>query len=261
MLEPIQYLLGGISGLLVGLLLSMFGGGGSIVAVPLMVYVVGVKVPHMAIGTSALAVATNAATSLIGHARIGTVKWQCAGLFSTAGMLGAYAGSSFGKVVDGEQLLALFALLMLVVGTLMLLNRRLPDREFVTCTGDRLFGILLSGLCVGAVSGFFGIGGGFLIVPALIAATGMPILNAIGSSLLAVTTFGLTTAVNYTASGLIDWPLAGAFIIGGIAGGFFGKRIAVRLAIRRGTLNTLFAVLIYIVAIYMLTAHLVPKMR
>ncbi|MFW7354689.1 MAG: TSUP family transporter [Brucella sp.] len=79
----------------------------------------------------------------------------------------------------------------------------------------------------------------------------MLILSANASSLLAVTRFGLTTAVNYTASGLIDWPLAGAFIIGGIAGGLLGKRIAVRLAIRRGALKTLFAILIYILNIYM----------
>ena len=82
------------------------------------------------------------------------------------------------------------------------------------------------GLVVGAVSGFFGIGGGFLIVPGLMLATGMPILNAIGSSLFSVGRFGLTTAINYALSGLIEWAIALLFIAGGVAGGYGGTRAA-----------------------------------
>ena len=103
MLEPLQYVLGALSGSLVGLTLGLFGGGGSILAVPLMVYLVGVPDPHMAIGTSAFAVAANAATSLVSHARQGTVKWRCAALYSGAGIVGALAGSTLGKAVDGRQ--------------------------------------------------------------------------------------------------------------------------------------------------------------
>ena len=112
------------------------------------------------------------------------------------------------------------------------------------------------GIGAGALSGFFGIGGGFLIVPGLLLATGMPILNAIGSSLLAVTAFGLTTAVNYAASGLVDWALAALFITGGVLGGLVGARSAKALAERRGALNTVFAALIVAVAIYMLVRSL-----
>ena len=100
-LEPIQYLLGLFSGGLVGFTLGLFGGGGSILAVPLMVYLVGVSSPHLAIGTSALAVAANAATNLITHARSGNVRWRCAAIYSAAGIAGAFLGSTLGKALDG----------------------------------------------------------------------------------------------------------------------------------------------------------------
>src|SRR5215472_9716963 len=95
------------SGPLVGFSLGLVGGGGSILAVPLMVYVVGVPEPHIAIGTSAIAVATNAAINLSNHARGGTVIWSCALPFAVAGMVGAFGGSLLGKMVDGQKLLAL----------------------------------------------------------------------------------------------------------------------------------------------------------
>ena len=95
-----------------------------------------------------------------------------------------------------------------------------------------------------------------MIVPGLLLATGMPILNAIGSSLLAVTAFGLTTAINYAASALVDWALAALFITGGVLGGVVGARSAKALAERRGALNAVFAALIVAVAIYMLVRSL-----
>ena len=105
-------------------------------------------------------------------------------------------------------------------------------------------------LAAGAASGFFGIGGGFLIVPALMLATGMPMINAIGTSLLSVGAFGLATALNYAASGLVDWWLAAEFIGGGIAGGLLGLTLATRLSAYKNILNRLFAVLIFVVAGY-----------
>jgi uncharacterized membrane protein YfcA len=105
---------------------------------------------------------------------------------------------------------------------------------------------------IGILSGFFGMGGGFLIVPGLIAATGMPIINAIGSSLVAVTALGLTTAINYALSGYVDWVLAAVFILGGVAGGAFGAFVAAHLSARKGLLNSLFASLIFVVAGYMI---------
>src|ERR1700729_3758334 len=169
--------LGIASGALVGFSLGLLGGGGSILAVPLMVYVVGVSDPHVAIGTSAIAVAANAAINLSNHARNGTVRWSCALMFAAAGMIGAFIGSIFGKMLDGQKLLALFALLMLVIAMLMLKTRSrvgLPDVQISWANMPAVAGL---GLATGTLSGFFGIGGGFLIVPALRLGTGMSTMN------------------------------------------------------------------------------------
>ncbi len=248
--------LGLASGSLVGFTLGLVGGGGSILAVPLMIYLVGVDDPHVAIGTSAVAVSANAAAALVTHARQGTVKWPCASVFAAAGVAGALAGSTLGKLVDGQKLLALFAVLMMVVGALMLRRRAGTGDAGVRLNRGNLPRLLAVGSGAGVLSGFFGIGGGFLIVPGLLAATGMPVLNAVGSSLVAVAAFGLTTAGNYAASGMTDWVLAGLFIVGGIAGGMAGSRAARVLAGRRGLLNTVFAALIFAVAGYMLVRSL-----
>lgn len=94
--------------------------------------------------------------------------------------------------------------------------------------------------------------GGFLIVPSLMYSTRMPIYYAVGSSLVGVTAFGLTTAFNYALSGWVDWPLAFAFVGGGVVGGLFGSRLAKHLSDKKGALNSVFAALIFVVAIYML---------
>lgn len=251
MLDTAQVLLGLLSGALVGFSLGLVGGGGSILAVPLMVYVVGVANPHVAIGTAALAVAVNAATGLSSHARAHTVKWRCGGMYAAAGIVGALAGSTLGKAMDGQKLLFLFALVMVAVGVLMIRGRKAKGDPAAQCTRTNAPRVLGYGLGSGAFSGFFGIGGGFLIVPGLIASTHMPIVNAVGTSLIAVTAFGLTTALNYAASGLVDWTLAGLFIAGGVAGGLAGTAVARRLS-GDGKLTLVFAGLIFVVAGYML---------
>ena len=242
------------SGALVGFILGLIGGGGSILAVPLLVYVVGVASPHVAIGTSAVAVAVSAAANLAGHARAGNVKWPCALVFAAAGVLGAALGSHLGKAVDGQKLLALFGLLMLVIAGLMLLRRGSPGNPAVRLTqasAPQLLPRLLGfGAGVGALAGFFGIGGGFLVVPGLLASTRMPLLSAIGSSLVAVTAFGITTAVSYALSGFIDWRLVVLFIGGGLAGGLAGARLAGHLARRKAALAQIFAGVVAVVGAY-----------
>lgn len=252
MLDTVQYLLGAGSGVLVGFVLGLVGGGGSILAVPLMVYLVGVPSPHVAIGTSALAVAANALTGLLNHARQGNVKWRCALVFAAAGIAGALAGSTAGKAFDGQTLLFLFAIVMVGVGLLMLRNRRREGNPSVVLGRENAPKLVGYGAGTGLFSGLFGIGGGFLIVPGLVAATGMPMINAVGSSLVAVSAFGLTTAANYAFSGLVDWALAGIFSVGGVAGGFLGARLARHLSGTQGRLTTVFAGLIFVVAAYML---------
>jgi len=245
-------LLAAFSGSLVGFLLGLLGGGGSILAVPLLLYVVGVSSAHVAVGTSALAVSVNAFANLIGHARIGNVKWPCAIVFAAAGVAGAYLGSTLGKRIGGDQLLFLFALVMIVVAVAMLRPRAQVGDPGVRIN-PRIAGRLVAiGFVTGGISGFFGIGGGFLIVPGIMLGSGMPILNAVGSSLFSVGAFGLTTAINYAASGLIDWRLAAMFIAGGIVGGLIGIRLSTRLATRKRALSLVFAGTIILVALYML---------
>ena len=241
-----------LAGSAVGFSLGLIGGGGSILAVPLLLYVVGVGNPHVAIGTSALAVAVNAFANLIGHGRAGTVKWPCAATFAASGVAGAAIGSSVGKLVDGQRLLFLFALMMVAVGAAVLRPRASAGDPGVRITPRIAVRLAAIGLFAGGISGFFGIGGGFLIVPGLMLGSGMPILNAIGSSLFSVGAFGLTTAVNYALSGLIVWVVALEFVAGGVVGGFLGMKAAVRLSSRRRALTYLFAAVIFSVAAYLI---------
>ena len=123
-----------LSGGAVGFSLGLIGGGGSILAVPLLLYVVDIGDPHVAIGTSALSVAANAFANLFGHWRAGNVKWSCAVTFALAGVVGAAIGSTLGKLVDGQQLLLLFlfALAMIAVGVAMLRPRAARERRTFT---------------------------------------------------------------------------------------------------------------------------------
>ena len=254
-----QSILAILSGSLVGFTLGLIGGGGSIMATPLLLYVVGLA-PHIAIGTGALAVSVNSFVNFGGHARSGNVRWRSAVLFAVIGVAGAAIGSSLGKTFNGQRLLFLFAVLMVVVGVLMLRRGSRPERAEPAgpeaLTTRSVAKVAVAALLVGMLSGFFGIGGGFLIVPGLLFSTGMPMIFAVGSSLLAVGSFGLTTAVNYGLSGLIDWPIAAEYILGGVAGGLLGMTLANRLAPRKAALNKVFAGLVFSVAAYMLYRNL-----
>ncbi|MBY0509776.1 MAG: sulfite exporter TauE/SafE family protein [Rhodospirillaceae bacterium] len=239
-----------VSGSLVGLVLGLLGGGGSVLAVPLLLYVVGVRDPHMAIGTSAVAVAASSVINLALHARRGTVKWRCALTFAAAGSLGAIFGAGLGKAVDGQKLLLAFAVAMVGVGITMLLRKPDSGDPDVKISWRLAARLLPTGFAVGVASGFFGIGGGFLIVPGLIGAANMVMLNAVGSSLVAVTAFGGTTAASYAASGLVLWDVAGWFVVGGAIGGLLGVQAGARLTARKGMLTRIFAGFIFVTAAY-----------
>jgi uncharacterized membrane protein YfcA len=239
-----------LSGVLVGLLLALFGGGGSVLATPLLLYVVGVHDPHVAIGTSAAAVAVNALINLIGHGRGGRVKWPCATVFAAAGLAGSFVGSSLAKEVDGQRLLLFFAMAMAAIALSMLRRPKGVGDPEVHITWRLTLKLAPLGLLTGIAAGFFGIGGGFLIVPGLMAATGMTLANAAASSLLSVALFGAATSANYAVSGLVDWTVAGLFILGGLAGGWAGLRGAGLLASRAMLARRLFAGLVLAVAAY-----------
>jgi uncharacterized membrane protein YfcA len=247
-----QDILSFASGSLVGFALGLLGGGGSILAVPLLIYAVGVKDAHVAIGTSALAVSANAFANLISHARAGTVKWPCAAVFAAAGVAGAALGAALGRQIDGQHLLFLFGLAMLAVAGGMISGRGAAGDPLVRIDPTIALRLIGTGLVAGFLSGFFGIGGGFLIVPAIMLGSGMATINAVGSSLVSVGAFGLTTAVSYALAGLVDWRIAIVFVAGGVIGGLVGVRLSVRLSQYRSALSRVFGLMVVFVALFVL---------
>jgi uncharacterized membrane protein YfcA len=253
-MDPLTIFAALAAGAAIGIVLGLVGGGGSILAVPLLVYFVGVGSTHAAIGTGAVAVALNAAAGLAGHARAGNVKWPCALVFAGAGVAGALVGAEAGKAVNGALLLALFGALMITVGTAMLRRRSGRENPAVRLTRDSaghlLPRLVPAGLAVGLLAGFFGIGGGFLIVPALMTATRMPIGVAIGTSLVPVTALGASTAASYALSGYVDWTLVGLMTLGGIAGAIPGQWASRRLSEKKRLLNVVFAAVVIATGVY-----------
>ncbi|WP_353203717.1 sulfite exporter TauE/SafE family protein [Sphingomonas sp.] len=237
-------------GAVIGLLLSVFGGGGSVLATPLLLYIVGVRDPHVAIGTSAAAVAANAALGLFVQARAGRVKWPCAMVFGTAGLSGSLIGAHVAKQIDGSQLLIWFALAMALVGGSMLLPRKADGDATVRLTTALTFKLAPAGAVTGLAAGFFGIGGGFLIVPGLMAATGMTLANAAASSLVSVVLFGAATSASYAMSGLVDWSLFAALLGGGAIGSVIAIPVARLLADRAAGARTAFALMVLATAGY-----------
>lgn len=252
----LQALLAIGSGAAAGFALGLVGGGGSILATPLLLYVVGLGNPHLAIGTGATAVSVAALFNFGTHAREGHVRWGSAALFAAVGVTGALVGSTLGQAVDGRHLLVLFGVLMVVVGSLMLRRRSTRAEPCYDARSSMRCAALA--FLAGSASGFFGVGGGFLIVPCLLFAYSMPMIDAVGSSLLAVCAFSTATAANYARSGLVVWPVAAWFILGGIAGGVGGMRLACRLGDDKDQLRRLFAALIFAVAAYIFYRSWIP---
>jgi uncharacterized membrane protein YfcA len=242
-------LLSVLSGVIVGFSLGLIGGGGSILAVPLLIYLVGYGDAHGAIGTTALAVSVNALLNVVPHALKKHVDFKLGAVFSVFGLIGVYAGSEFGLATEGRKLLFLFSLLMIVVAVEMLRREEKPS-SMVRPGGSSFSKLALASLGVGFLSGFFGIGGGFLIVPALVSFSTLDIAQAIGTSQIAVFSFGLLTALRYFLEGYLNATIAGLYIAGGVFGGWMGAFFMSRMP--RATLTKLYAVVLILVAFYML---------
>ncbi|MBA4454855.1 MAG: sulfite exporter TauE/SafE family protein [Nitrosopumilaceae archaeon] len=257
-LDPLVIFLSILSGMAVGLSLGLLGGGGSVLAVPLLLYVVGVKDVHVAIGTSALAVGTIAAINLLAHKRKNNVRLRIGLTFAIPGLGGTLLGAQLGLLTPSENLLMFFALFMGVVGLLML--RRKTAKYDVQSSGRQSIVMLskknipLSGFFVGTLAGYFGIGGGFLIVPTLMYSGGLNIVEAIGTSLVSVSAFGLTTASNYFVGGHVDVLIAVLFVVGGVMGGLFGVRLTDKIP--KEALGKIFAVVLFVISAYILARTL-----
>lgn len=206
---------------LVGITLGLLGGGGSILTVPLLVYVAGMDTKE-AIATSLLVVGVTSAVGAISHARAGRVQWRTGLTFGVAGMAGAYAGGRVAEFIPGEWLLIAFALMMTATALAMLRPRREIDP---TQAPDHLptARVLLDGLVVGLVTGLVGAGGGFLVVPALALLGGLPMPVAVGTSLVVIAMKSMAGLGGYLASVSIDWQMAamvtGAAVVGALIGG------------------------------------------
>lgn len=252
----LQLFLSIIAGLIVGFILGLIGGGGSIMAIPLLLYFVGIGDVHYAIGTTALAVGVTAYINAISHYRRSKVDVKTGVFFSVVGVVGVLLGSSLGLLTGSDSLLVLFSLLMVAIGIFMYAgkgrhNAKATDEgPEVKKAGIKKGKLGIFSVLTGFSSGFFGIGGGFLIVPALIYSTGMEIDQAVGTSLLVVGTFGILTALRYGFSGSLLYSVSLFYIIGGIAGGIIGARISAGMP--KETLRKIFSVIVVIVGIYVL---------
>lgn len=247
--------LAAVGGGIVGLLLTLFGGGGSVLATPWLIYVVGVADTHVAIGTSAAAVAVNAATGLVAQARAGKVKWPCASVFAASGLTGSLLGAHFAKQVDGHALLSWFAFAMIAIAVSMLLPKRSEGDPDVHLKPGMVLKLAPVGMLTGLAAGFFGIGGGFLIAPGLMASTGMTLANAGASSLVSVALFGSATSASYALSGQVAWGLFAALVAGGAVGTFVAVPLSRKLVANPQLGRSIFAVMVIAVAIYILLAR------
>lgn len=242
---------------LVGLLLGLLGGGGSILTLPLLTYVADLE-PRSAIASSLLVVATTSALSALGHARAGRVRWRTALHVGGAGMLGSFLGGRLAAFLPGKLLMLLFAVLMVATAVAMLRPRRpapaAPAQEVAAPRELTSAHALALGGGVGVLTGLLGAGGGFLIVPALVLLGGLRMPEAVGTSLavIAMSSFaGLAARLDHVE---LEWRLTlmvtAAAVLGSFAGSALAGRISER-ALRQG-----FGVLVMVMAVLVLGKEL-----
>ncbi len=241
-----------VFGVGIGLLLGLVGGGGSILTVPILVYILGLGV-HEATATSLVIVGMTALVGAVPHARAGRVAFDTAVLFGVAGIGGAFAGTWLNQQVSGPVILALFGVLMLAVSLRMV--RRTPPSGAGQArdTPRSRWPILAAGVIVGLMTGFFGVGGGFLIVPALVLFLGLPMRLAVGTSLVIIAINSAAGIVAHLGSGEMELGLAALFVAGGLAGTYLGARVHGQLDEER--LSRAFAVLIALIGIYLVARN------
>jgi uncharacterized membrane protein YfcA len=242
-----MYALGLALSLLVGVSLGFFGGGGSILTVPLLVYVFGLD-PKVAIASSLLVVGAASAFGSFHHWRAGNVDFRTGLLFGAAGMTGAYIGGRIGAFLDGTLLLLLFASMMMLTAVAMWQGRR--ARSVGAAAKRSTPRLLLQGLVVGSFTGLVGAGGGFLIVPALALWAGLSMRAAIGTSLFIIVLNTLAGFLGYVSHVDIDYLLVGAVTVMAIGGSFLGSHLANR--IDPASLRRAFAVFVAVMAVFIL---------
>ena len=255
-------------GLLIGLSLGALGGGGSILTVPALVYLLG-QDPRAATTGSLLIVGVTALAGMAAHHRAGRVRVVQGGVFGVFGIAGAYVGSRLSATVAPAVLLAAFSVLMLVVAAMMVIRRRtqlraaiagevepgepngpvLQFRPTLACDCPRVLTVVVTASAVGLLTGFFGVGGGFVVVPALVLALRFTMPVAVGTSLLVIAINSTSALLSRMGHGVqLDWLLIGTFTLAAILGSLLGGRLAARVRPQR--LTAAFIMLLVAVALY-----------
>lgn len=250
-------ILGAGIGLLIGVIVGALGAGGGILSLPVLVYVLGFE-PHAAAAASLVIVGASALVSLLPHARTGNVQWGQGLVFGGLGAAGGLLGSRAARLVDAELLMVLLALLLLVVGVTMLLQARRntrPARAEATTAARgrpvrprRVLLTVVAASVSGLLTGLFGVGGGFVVVPALVLVLGVGMRAAVGTSLLVIvinTVVGMVGRIGESYP--VDWWVVIAFTTASMIGGLVGARLANRA--RPSTLSALFGLLLTVVAL------------
>jgi hypothetical protein len=252
--------LGIAASLLIGVLLGLLGGGGSILTVPLLVYILGVE-PRTAIAMSLLVVGLTSASAAVVHARSGRVRWHTAFIFGAGGMSGAFLGGRVAHVLPPGVLLLLFTAVMVAAAVAMLRRKEAPAVSGAPApepTPLPVPRVLAQGAAVGLLSGLVGAGGGFLIVPALVL-VGLPTQTAVGTSLVVISLQCIAGLLGHLEHARLPWGLTAAVLATAISGSFIGGRLASRIA--PGTLRKGFAWFVLGTASFMLLAQTPPELR
>jgi len=244
-------------GALIGFSLGTLGGGGSILTVPALVYLLGQN-PHGAVGSSLVIVGTNALMGAWLHQRAGHVRLRAALLFGAVGIAAAFGGARLSRLLPGPALLVLFALLMIVIAMLMLRGKA-TQMSAEDRAAPVWWRVLLGGVAVGFLTGFLGVGGGFLIVPALVLLLGMDMRDAVGSSLVVIAINSAAGLVGHLGDGGLNWWLIGLLLGGGVPGLLLGARLARRLPTAR--LRQGFTVFVVMLGVMLLLINLPIVLR
>ncbi|MGE4499762.1 sulfite exporter TauE/SafE family protein [Hydrogenovibrio thermophilus] len=245
-----------IGALLIGVSLGLLGSGGSILTVPVLIYLVG-QDPKVAIAGSLMIVGIISVFSALPYARQGLVKWRTVVVFGLPGMLGAYLGAYGAHYVSDAVQMLIFSVLLLTAAYLMFRPVKLEDD---TPTQERaVYKIAIDGLLVGGVTGLVGVGGGFLIIPALVLLGGLSMRLAVGTSLVIIAAKSFVGFYEYlnVLSALqlsIDWHVIGLFSLIGIVGGWLGHKVSSR--VDQGLLKQIFSVFLVLIGLFILYKNL-----
>jgi uncharacterized protein len=244
----------------IGLSLGVLGGGGSILTVPILVYVAGFEAKE-AIAASLFVVGVTSAVSVLSHARGGRVMWRTGLIFGAAGMAGAFVGGLLGGHIPGQILLTAFAIMMVTTSMAMLRGRKKKNDDGAAPVKHELpLGrVLLDGAVVGLITGLVGAGGGFLVVPALALLGGLPMSVAVGTSLVVIAMKSFAGLAGYLTTVQLDWGLTLSVTAAAIIGSLIGSKLAGRIP--EAALRKAFGWFVLAMGIFVLTQQAPEDLR